>query len=173
MFQIKKNLFALVVVATALSATPAFAIPGVDLGVMGGASMGLPSTSGVDGKIGLSAGASLGLGPIEASVLYSQYKAGASILGNDVSYTLNYLDVPVLFRMGVGPISLGVGGFYSMFLNGSASAAGESNYGATASLRFTVPVVGFFVDGRYNLGLKDNSGEKLSGAALLLGFNFL
>jgi hypothetical protein len=168
-------------VAAALSAQQAFAIPGVDLGIMGGAAMSMPNTSGVDGKIGLTAGASVGLGPIEASLLYSQYKAEALIFGNNVSMTYNYLDVPVLFRAGVGPLSIGVGGFYSIFLNGSASVAGqneditdvESNYGATASLRFTVPVVGFFVDGRYNLGIRESEGEKLSSAALLLGFNFL
>ncbi len=180
MFQMKKSLFAVVALAAAVSSSQALAGPGFNLGLMGGAGMTMTSTSGVDGGIGISAGATAGIGPIEASLLYTQYQLSATVLGVEATSTLNYLDVPVLFRMGVGPLSVGLGGFYSMFLSGSATAAGvtadvtdaEANYGATASVRFTLPIVGLFADARYNLGLKDDDGT-LSSAALLVGWNFL
>lgn len=177
MFQMKKSLFAVVALAAAVSAPKAFALPGVDLGIMAGAGLSMPSLSGVDGGIGISAGATAGIGPIEASLLYSQYRT--SLLVTET--TSNYLEIPLLFRAGLGPVSFGIGGFYSMFLSGSQTVSGttteitdgDSNYGATASARFTVPVLGFFVDGRYNLGLKDMSGSTASSAAVYLGWNFL
>ena len=154
MFQPKKSLLAVAVVAASLSSTNAFALPGLSLGVMGGASISAPSVTDaalvgsatLKGGTGLSAGATLGAGPLEVSALYSQYQATA------LSTTVNssFLDVPVLFRMGLGPISLGLGGFYSMHLSDDSGASQNrgANYGATASVRLTIPVVGFFVDGR-------------------------
>ncbi len=180
MFQIKKSLFAFVAVAAAFSVPQAFAMPGVDLGIMGGAGMTMPSFSGdlggatLSGGIGISAGASLGVGPLEVSALYSQYSIKLEAGGESLSSTANYLDIPVLFRMGAGPISFGVGGFYSLFLSDdSGTGDSDPNYGATASVRFTLPVIGFFVDGRYNLGLKEEEQSKISSAAVYLGFNFL
>jgi Outer membrane protein beta-barrel domain len=180
MLQMKKSLLAALALAAVVSAPKAYALPGMDIGVMGGANFAKYS-SGVDSAFGFSGGASVGLGPLEVSALYTQYKFSATLLGQSVSTTLNQLDVPVLYRLGVGPVSLGVGGFYSMFLSGSTSSngvstsvtSGNSNYGATASARFTIPVLGFFVDGRYNLGLKDNSGVKTSSMAAYLGWNIL
>jgi hypothetical protein len=186
MFSIQKSFLTLAAIAATLSSSNAFAIPFVDLGVMAGGAISAPTISDpaqlagstLSGGFGLSGGASLGLGPIEVSALYSQLKA--KIAGGPVNseVTSNYLDIPVLLRMGLGPISFGVGGFYSVFLSGSSSVPGDTvdgkgNYGPTASLRFTVPVVGFFVDGRYSLGLKETNGVKMSTAGVYLGFNFL
>jgi hypothetical protein len=170
--RIQRSLIAFAFLLSLLSAPRAFAVPGLELGVMAGAAASMP-TGVLDGGIGLSVGATGGVGPLEASLLYTQYKL--SIPGNDI--TGNYLDIPVLYRMSLGPVGLGIGGFYSMFLSRSSTVVltgdGESNYGATASLRFTIPVVGLFLDGRYNLGLKDSNGSKASSAAFYLGFNFL
>ena len=174
MFSMKKSFFAVAIVTAAISASAAQAAPGFKVGLMGGANYAMPKPStGLTEKFGLSGGLSLGVGPLEVSALYSQYKIEAA----GISITTNYLDVPVLFRMGAGPLSLGLGGFYSTFLDGSTSVGatvnGTANYGATGSLRVTVPVVGLFIDGRYNLGLKDDNGDKLSSAALYLGWNIL
>jgi hypothetical protein len=183
MFPIKKSLFAAVVLAATLSTSNAFALPGLSLGVMGGAAISAPTVSNaallggatVSGGTGLSAGGTLGLGPLEVSALYSQYKATAALGGVSATVTANTLDVPVLFRMGVGPIGLGLGGFYSMHLSDDSgdSSSGGSNYGATASVRLTIPVIGLFVDGRYNMGLKEDDGVKMSSLGAYVGFNFL
>ena len=174
MFHLKKSLLGVAALAAIASTPAAFAMPGAHLGIMGGANYAMPSPSaGSTSKIGLGGGASIGVGPLEISAIYNQYKLESA----GVTQTSNYLDIPVLLRMGAGPVSLGLGGFYSPFLSGSSSTGGtftsEANYGASGSLRFTVPVVGFFVDGRYHLGLKDYSGTKNSAAALYLGWNIL
>ena len=174
MFHLKKSLLGVAALAAIASAPSAFAVPGVDIGIMGGANYAMPSNSaGITKKIGLGGGASIGVGPLEISAIYNQYKIEASGL----TVTTNYLDIPVLLRIGAGPISLGLGGFYSPFLSGTTNVGGtvtaDANYGATGSLRFTVPVAGFFIDGRYNLGLNDDGGSKLSGASVYLGWNIL
>ncbi len=183
MLQIKKSLLAVVALAATLSAPNAFAVPGFSLGVMGGASMSAPKVSDptqwagstISGGTGLSAGASLGLGRLEVSALYSQMKTSTASGGVSGSLTENYLEIPVLLRMGVGPIGLGLGGFYSMFLssNGDINDSGSPNYGASASVRLTIPVIDIFVDGRYNLGLKEDGGVKISTLGAYVGFNFL
>jgi hypothetical protein len=184
MLQIKKSLLAVVAFAATLSAPNAFALPGFSLGVMGGASMSAPKVSDptqwagstISGGTGLSAGASLGLGRLEVSALYSQMKTKYASGGGPSSLTENYLEIPVLLRMGVGPIGLGLGGFYSMFLSsigGDINDSGSPNYGATASVRLTIPVIDIFVDGRYNLGLKEDGGVKISTLGAYVGFNFL
>ena len=181
MFQFRRRVLPLLALAATLSAPSAYALPGMDIGVMGGGSFAKSNQSGLDSKFGISGGASVGLGPLEISALYTQYKIGATVLGISAETTFNYLDLPVLYRVSAGPVSVGLGGFYSLFLSGSVTTAGvttnvtdgESNYGATASARFTIPVLGFFVDGRYNLGLKDQGGSKLSSMAAYIGWNFL
>ena len=152
----------------ALLAPVAHAIPGVSFGIMGGANLNLPNTTGLTGTLGYSVGPSVGLGPLEVSALYSSY--GTEFLG--LSVNNNFLDLPVLYRIGAGPLSVGLGGFYSICME-SACTADNNNYGATASVRASIPVVGFFVDGRFNLGLKDTAGSKASSMAVLLGYDFI
>ncbi|MBU6376251.1 MAG: hypothetical protein KGQ59_09670, partial [Bdellovibrionales bacterium] len=115
MIQISKRIYAALALSAVIVAPQAFAMPGMDIGVMGGGSFAKSSQSGLDSKFGISGGASVGLGPLEVSALYTQYKFSQP--GTD--YTLNYLDVPVLYRLSLGPVSVGAGGFYSAFLSGS------------------------------------------------------
>ncbi|MFN7685594.1 MAG: outer membrane beta-barrel protein [Oligoflexia bacterium] len=177
----KNKSFAALALATALvthfTAPQAHALPGLDIGLMAGGAISKSSANSVDGGFGLSFGPTVGMGPIEASALYSQYKLTAPT----VSTSTNYLEIPVLYRLGLGPVSVGVGGFYSVFLSGSTTVgstttdltSGSSNYGATASARVTIPMLGLFADARYNLGLRDSSGSKLSSLGFYLGWNFL
>lgn len=170
--RIQRSLIAFAFLLFLVSTPKAFAVPGLELGVMAGAAVSFPG-SGVDGGAGVSAGASASLGPVEGSLLYSQFK----LSGPGFSATVNNLEIPVLYRLGLGPLSVGAGGFYSLFLSGSTSGpitlTEESNYGAVASARFTIPVTGVFFDARYNLGLKDTDGSKASSAAFYVGINLL
>ncbi len=170
---------ALCIALVALLAPVAHAIPGVSFGIMGGANLNLPSTSSslpagteLTGTLGYSVGPSVGIGPLELSALYSSYGSKVTFLGVGQTTTSNFLDIPALYRIGAGPLSVGLGGFYSICVE-SGCTTDNNNYGATASVRASVPVVGFFVDGRFNLGLKDSAGSKASSLAVLLGYDFI
>jgi hypothetical protein len=156
----------------------AYALPGLGFGLMAGPNLTLPSTpsvSGYDlaGGIGFSVGPTVGVGPLEASLLYSSYTLKTTVGANTSSNSSSSLDLPVLYRVGAGPIELGLGGFYSLSLE-SGSTSDDNNYGVVGSVRTTIPG-GFFVDGRFNFGLKevDGSNSKVSSLAILLGFNFI
>ncbi len=169
----------LCIALVALLAPVAHAIPGVSFGIMGGPNLTLPTTSSalpagteLTGTIGYSVGPSVGIGPLELSALYSSYGSKLTFLGISQTSSSNYLDFPALYRIGAGPLSVGLGGFYSICLENGCTSD-NNKYGATASVRATVPVVGFFVDGRFNLDLKDNAGSKSSALAVLLGYDFI
>jgi len=166
--KLSTRISALCIALVALLAPAAHAIPGVSFGIMGGANLNLPNATGITGSVGYSVGPSVGLGPLEVSALYSSY--GAEFLG--VSTSSNFLDLPVLYRIGAGPLSVGLGGFYSICVE-STCTMDNNNYGATASFRASIPVVGFFVDGRFNLGIKDTAGSRASSMAVFLGYDFI
>ncbi|NDF16068.1 hypothetical protein EB061_12245, partial [bacterium] len=126
----------------------------------------------VSGTLGYSVGPSVGIGPLELNVLYSSYGTKVTALGTSATSTSKYLDIPALYRIGAGPLSIGVGGFYSLCLNDNATSD-SNNYGAVGSVRASIPGLGFFVDGRFNLGLKDMTGSKLSSLAVLIGYDFI
>jgi hypothetical protein len=169
-----KTRISLIVSACILfSSASAFALPGASIGLMGGANLAVPSLStpgfSSSGSIGYSVGPTVQAGPLEVSALYTHYTVKLTPTGGTaVSSSSKYLDIPALYRLGVGLASVGVGGFYGIALDSGNSA----NYGAVASARVSIPG-GYFLDGRFNLGLKDVSGSKLSAASVLLGFNFL
>jgi hypothetical protein len=174
MLQMKKSLLVVAAITAAFASSNAFALPGFKVGIMAGPNLHMPTVpalSGleVSGGLGYAVGPSIGIGPLELSALYTSLstKATASELSSTESST--FLSLPALMRFGAGPLSLGLGGFYSL----SLEEGGGSNYGATGSVRITVPVLGAFVDARYDLGLKEESGVKSSSAAVLLGWNFL
>ena len=179
MLRFSKNLLSLYSLAAICISTSAFAIPGIEAGLMVGGmrtilnTPDLGSAASVSGGTGVSAGATAGVGPLEISALYSQYKMHSQVLGLGVDAQSNYLDLPVLLRIGAGPASIGLGGFYSVRLSSDDQATNNSNYGATASVRISIPTSNLFIDGRYQLGLKDVSGTKTSGLALYLGYAFL
>jgi hypothetical protein len=153
-----KNLIrTLFVVVLFISSSGAFALPGLSVGVMGGANLAMPSVG--SSKVGYSLGPTFEAGPLQASALYSKYMDS------------KYLDLPVLYSMGIGLASVGLGGFYGLCLD-SGATSDDHNYGAVANVRVKIPG-GLFADGRFNLGLKELGGSKLSSAAVMLGFNFL
>jgi hypothetical protein len=172
-----KNFSAFIALVVALfSINHAHAIPGVGFGIMAGPNMTFPSVdlpagASVTGTIGYSVGPTVGLGPIELSALYSSYGTKISILGLEETTSAKSLDIPVLYRLGLGTIGVGIGGFYSLSLE-SGSTSDDNNYGAVGSVRVGIPGIKLFVDGRFNLGLKDNDG-KISNAQLMIGYNFL
>ncbi|MBU6375237.1 MAG: hypothetical protein KGQ59_04525 [Bdellovibrionales bacterium] len=156
----------------------AFAAPGFGFGLMAGPNLTFPSApsilgSSVSGGIGFSVGPSVGVGPLEASLLYSSYTLKSTVATITTSSSSSSLDLPVLYRVGVGLIDIGFGGFYSLSLESGATSS-NNNYGLVGSVRTTIPG-GLFVDGRFNLGLKESAStnSKVSSLALLLGFNFI
>ena len=172
-----KNFFhSLLAAVLFISGSTALALPGLSVGVMGGANLSMPSAdlpagATLSGGVSYSAGATVEAGPLEVSAIYSRYSLKAGLLGIETTTASKYLELPVLYRLGVGLASVGVGGFYGLCLD-SGATGDDHNYGAVASVRVNIPG-GFFADGRFNLGLKDLAGSKLSSAAVFLGFNFL
>jgi hypothetical protein len=170
--KLSTRISALCIALVALLAPVAHAIPGVSFGVMGGANLNLPNTTGLTGTIGYSVGPSVGIGPLEVSALYSSYGTELTVLNLTQTVRNDFLDIPVLYRIGAGPLTVGLGGFYSICVE-STCTTDNNNYGATASVRASIPVVGFFVDGRFNLGIKDTAGSRASSMAVLLGYDFI
>lgn len=167
----------LVSISILFAGANAYAVPGVNVGLMVGPNLSFvsgdfPVGTSLSGGVGYSVGPSVGLGPIEISALYTSTTTTASVLGIEASSTSKSLEIPVLYRLGMGPIGLGLGGFYGLSLE-SGATSDSNNYGLTASTRVTVPGVGLFVDGRFNLGLNDMGGSKMSSAAILIGFDFI
>ena len=162
----------------AFSAPAAHAIPGVSFGIMGGANLTFPSVTAlpagteISGTIGYSVGPSAGIGPFELSLLYTSYGNKVTFGGVSATSSSKYLDIPALYRIGAGPLSVGFGGFYSLCMETGATSD-NNNYGATGSVRASIPGLGMFVDGRFNLGLKDMAGSKLSSMAVYLGYDFI
>ena len=156
----------------------AYALPGLGFGLMAGPNLTLPSTpsvSGYDlaGGIGFSVGPTVGVGPLEASLLYSSYTLKSTVASTTSSNSYKSLELPVLYRIGAGPIEFGLGGYYSLSVD-SGSTSEDNNYGLVGSVRTSIPG-GLFVDGRFNLGLNevDSSNSKVSSLAILIGFNFI
>jgi hypothetical protein len=174
-----KNIRQIVLVSISIlfAGANAFAVPGMNVGLMVGPNLSVisgdfPVGTSISGGIGYSVGPSVGLGPIEVSALYTSLTTKATVLTVESSSTTKYLEIPVLYRLGLGPVGLGLGGFYGLSLEDNATSD-SNNYGLTASGRVTVPGLGLFVDGRFNLGLNDMSGSKISSAAVLIGYDFL
>lgn len=117
------------------------------------------------GKLGYGAGAlaelrmthHLGL---EVGGIYLLRKYGSTIGGTDSGTTdlSRSVYIPVGLRIHPNPtITLQGGGFYDV----SVESGGGSNYGIQGGLRLAFRAgnsSSFFVEGRYNLGLKDHGG---------------
>ena len=157
------------------------ALPGFKLGVVGAGGLGLWSksidtgvpglTTETSGGLALGGGAAAEIGPISAELLYMTRKTNATLLGVSVSTpSTASLDIPVMFRMGLGPISLGAGGYYSL----SLESGGGSTFGLVAGPRLSIPG-GLFVDARVNYGLEKFEGLDVTPieGLVLVGFSFL
>lgn len=102
----------------------------------------------------------------------------AALMGVDSDTTVQsrWIHMPGMFRLGLSrSVSLGLGGFYDHPLD----TGEQSNYGASGSFRVSFPMhhaLYFFLDGRYNLGLKSQNSlfgtEKSREALALVGFTF-
>jgi hypothetical protein len=156
----------------------AHALPGFKLGVAALGGMGLSSseTTSLLGTLSAKAGTVFGggaaaeIGPLSAELLYVSRKATVSLAGVEMaSASAASIDIPVMYQMGLGPLSLGMGGYYSM----SMETGGGSTYGLVAGPRVSVPG-GFFLDARGLYGLKkDDLGNNPIELQLLAGFSFL
>jgi hypothetical protein len=135
----------------------------------------------LDGKLSYGGGLLLGkrlspywgleTGAVFLSRTYSA-TVSATIAGetftSSADLSLKSLYIPVGPRIFLGRIfSLEAGGFYDIALSSGAS----SNYGVQGGARIAIPVgqtSSMFVEGRYDMGLKDFSGNKQSDKVLVL-----
>lgn len=172
----RSGLFSLLAGMVVFMGAEAHAIPGVSFGIMGGGNLSLPTISAagasVSGKVGYSVGPTATLGPVEASLLYSMYSVKTTTLLGTATAESKYLDIPVLYRLGLDLASIGIGGFFGLCLDSGATST-DNNYGAVASVRTKLPGTSIFLDGRFNLGLHDMGGGKNSSLAVLVGYDFL
>jgi hypothetical protein len=180
-----KNIYRLMSVLVCLiSSGAAFALPGVSLGVVGGGNYNMSSfpsvsedgfTSSVSGGLGYTLGISADLPMITASVLFSRLSAKATVSGGGLSLsqssTYKIIQVPVHYSIGLGGVSVGVGGFMDYSLEDDQGS--NANYGLSAGARMGLPMSGLFAQGLFNYGLKDMDGAKQHTALVLIGYNFL
>lgn len=120
---------------------------------------GITATS--KGSLGYAAGVLIDVSMLEVGAVYLHRNYTVSITGySDSNKYGNYIELPLLFRYGPGPVSVGFGGFYDV--------ASTSNYGLTADARIST-IVGPFLDVRFNYSLKTAKEKDLM---VLLGFGF-
>jgi opacity protein-like surface antigen len=119
---------------------------------------------------------------IGLDVLYIQKKLGAEINDEfEISVQTNYLMVPLLLR--VSPIEMltfGLGGYFAYGIGETSITVNDvtitddidddaqTDYGLTVALGAKFPLsdqIGIFLEGRYNMGLKDmdNSVQDIQG----------
>lgn len=183
------------ILAIALFASPAWAIK---LSLVGGANLTTPELSpantNYEAKEAFGGGALLEFGMLPAvglefGALYLprkfEYTVGASTLATSEFNTVQF---PVILRATLGGIlSLGVGGYYAYYpdapdVRDSTNARlthDNSDYGVATSVALYMPfspISRFMIDGRYNIGVKDNlpgSRElKYNDLQVLVGLQF-
>jgi hypothetical protein len=154
--------------------TPSLAqIPEIEFAVLGGANVHmisrsddslLPST--VTGGTSWLLGASAGLGSFETGLLISR----KTLVDQDTeSGSWSSIDIPVLYRFGFWPVTLGTGVFASIPI-GSNTA--ETSYGILFGPRVYLPG-GILLDARFAWGLTQESLKTASSSLqLMLGYSF-
>ena len=122
---------------------------------------------------------------IEAGFLRTGRKFEYEALGRKAETSYRMWEVPLLLRATLGGVlSIGAGGYYASYAgtpvvkdgNGNAFTHGGSDFGLATSLALYVPVaplVSVLLDGRYNMGAKNNAGDsgdvKYRDSQLLVG----
>ncbi len=177
-----KNPILLAALALGIISTSAHALPGLDIGVVGGANYNISSysnssISGVtvsqSGGVGYSLGLEADLPLLNIKALYSstQTKTDTTSLGTTTSTTTSTksLQIPVHYSIGLAGFSIGVGGFFEKFLDSGS----DTNYGVSAGAKASLPGTGIFAEGLVNYGLKSINSGKTSSAMILVGMNIL
>ncbi len=177
-----KQKFLGVLLVVGLISSSANAMPGFDLGVVGGLNYNISSYPSVSllgnsvtasGGLGYSVGLEADLPLINVKALYTQVstKTDMTILGvsSSTTSTSKSLQIPVHYSIGLAGFSVGVGGFYEK----SFETNGDSNYGLSAGAKASIPGTGIFAEGLVNYGLKSNNDVKSSLAVILVGLNIL
>jgi len=151
------------------ASTSAFALAslsltgGVNYGGLNSASKTVSGqTAEVKGGLGYGGGALLELASVETGVLYVHRTYKTTITGRaSTTASNNAIIVPLLYRLSAGFVSLGLGGFYDF--------GDFSDYGPTASLRLSPPLVGPFFEVRFNYGLETGNEKDVLA---LIGYRF-
>ena len=80
------------------------------------------------------------------------------------STNTSLIEIPVMYRLGSGTTTFGLGGFYGLVMG----SGGGSNYGLTAGPRFAT-AGGLFLDLRFNYALKTDSPKDVLA---MIGYYF-
>ena len=148
-------------------------IPEVDFSILGGANLNMVSRSDLStlpdtttGGMSWIVGGTAGIGSLEVGLLVAQKTlddAGA------LTGTWSSLEIPVLYRFGFWPVTLGVGGFYSVPIGTEAT---DSSWGLAFGPRVFLPG-GLLLDTRFQWGLsEDRYAASSSSLQVMLGYSF-
>jgi hypothetical protein len=175
-----KQLFPLILAIGLFTASPAWALK---ISLLGGANLSKPELTGsyapaYKEKEAFGAGALLEFGMLPAiglefGALYLPRKFEYTVTGgatpnSTIVSEFNMMQFPVLLRATLGGVlSIGVGGYYARYPDApkvynsinNELAHSESDYGVATSLALYMPfspLSRFMIDGRYNIGVKDN-----------------
>lgn len=154
------------VAAPASQAAVKFGIAGaVDYNLMNTTVAGLETKGG----LGFGGGLVADIGPIGTGVIYASRKTTSTgtLLGVavDIPVTVSFLHIPLVYRIGLGGVSLNLGGYFDLIME----SGGGSDYGLSGGFRFGKK---FFVDASYNMGLKGSGDAKTKAIIALVGVMF-
>jgi hypothetical protein len=148
-------------------------IPELEFSILGGANLHmysrseeslLPDTA--SGGMSWILGGTAAIGAIEAGLFVARKTltdAGAE------TNSWSSLDIPVLYRFGFWPVTLGVGGFYSVPIGTEYT---DGSYGLVFGPRVFLPG-GILLDTRFQWGLnQDRNSASSSNLQVMVGYNF-
>jgi hypothetical protein len=157
-----------------LAASPAQAqIPELDFSILGGANLNMVSRSDTStlpdtstGGMSWILGGTAGLGAIEVGLLVAQKTLNDA---GDLTGSWSSVEIPVLYRFGFWPVTLGVGGFYSIPIGTDAT---DASWGLAFGPRVFLPG-GLLLDTRFQWSLnEDRYAASSSSLQVMLGYSF-
>ncbi len=131
--------------------------------LLGAAGYGLNSVESSNGvltgktKLSYGGGLLVAMGAFEVSALYlvRNFELAAEISGTSipVSGNANTFHIPAIWRLGKGSTSFGLGGYFDV----NPALSSSSDFGATAGIQFGGGGKGYFLDARFNYGIKSQT----------------
>ena len=159
--------------ATAIAPQAHAQIPELEFSILGGANIHMYSRSAesllpdtTSGGMSWVLGGTAALGSIEAGLFVA--RKTLTDAGTETS-SWSSLDIPVLYRFGFWPVTLGVGGFYSVPIGTEST---DGSYGLVLGPRVFLPG-GILLDTRFQWGLnQDRNSASSSNLQVMVGYNF-
>ncbi len=159
--------------ASALAPQAHAQIPELEFSILGGANIHMYSRSeesllpdSTSGGMSWIVGGTAAIGSIEAGLFVA--RKTLTDTGTETN-SWSSLDIPVLYRFGFWPVTLGVGGFYSVPIGTEST---DGSYGLVLGPRVFLPG-GILLDTRFQWGLnQDRNSASSSNLQVMVGYNF-